>query len=346
MAPRSCLVAWTALIALMLAPTHAFAAQGTTVIIGPDGDRVSPDGGSITTFALQSTASATFQMRPSVLTTTRSPYGTGEQSLRLRLGCLLLPSRIIVPNCRLTIDWTVEPGSGGHLHTAGRPPGRVETENGVIGGSVGPGAVSITAPTITDSTGRDGLLTITYVAPEAAGLTRFTFSGVAVIAGEVVSFPATRFSIGVGLDGMVQMPPKSERFGTGVLTAGHGANNGYVLPAVQTAMEDAWDDFKAILESRSPAPVDPPRLFISAAGLPRGGLFDLANNWKPGEPGHVGHRFGLDVDIVPMANMTDKQSRVIAKTLKRNAFIFPVDDEAPRTESTDHWHARFIGVEE
>ncbi len=282
-------------------------------------------------------------MRPSVESTTRSPYGTGEQTHPIGFQCILLPSGAVVPNCRITIEWQAQAGSGGHEHVEARPPGRVDTENGVSGGSVGPGGTNDTAPTISDSSGADGLLGITYAAPESAGVASFNAVGRALIDGQILTFGFPAFTIRAGLDGMVQMPPNSDRFGTGVVSEGHGANDGYVLPSTRAALEAAWDAFNARVQARSEAPVTTPQLFITSAGLPRGGLFDLSGIWEPGDAddGHVGHRFGLDVDVAPMENMSDNQTLAIAKTLKQYAFAFPVDDEAPRSESPDHWHARF-----
>ncbi len=137
---------------------------------------------------------------------------------------------------------------------------------------------------------------------------------------------------------MVQLPPDSERFGTGVQSDGHGSNDGYVQPEVQSALEEAWDDLDATLRALGEDP--PPQLFISAANLVAGGLFDIQQNWR--KP-HVGHRFGLDVDLVPMENMTEQQQALLADQLRARGFLFPVATEAPSADNPDHWRARFPG---
>ncbi len=311
-----------------LVPVSAQALEGRVVVLG-EGDGPSP---GITASA--SIASA-YDLPPSVTTTSRSPYGTGKQEHDERLACVLLPYYYIVPDCAITVNWRAASGSGGHEHESGRPPGRIKTENGLTAGAIEPG--SDPTPRLVDSSGGNGILGLTYFAPEAAGRTRVTFRGFAIVFGEPVFFRPTRFDIRVGLDGMVQLPPDSERFGTGVTSDGHGTNDGYVRPTVQEALRAAWDKFNAAVQSE-PGQEETPQLFISSANLPAGGLFDLYGKW---EPPHVGHRFGLDVDLVPMENMTEAQRLRLARALKEKAFLFPVDSEAPRSVSPDHWHARY-----
>jgi len=225
------------------------------------------------------------------------------------------------------------------VHDNGRPPGRIDTENGATAGSIGPGFVSQAKPTLTDNSGDDGVLDISYVAPEASGRTRVRFRGTAIVNGERVNFRPKEFDVRVGLGSLVQLPPDSERFGTGVSSDGHSSNDGYVRPSVRSTLETAYDEFKAALQS-GVGQSDAPQLFVTSANLPRGGLFDLDGNWRPP---HTGHRFGLDVDLDPMENMTRTQRRELARALKDKGFLFPVDSEAPRSNRPSHWHARFPG---
>ncbi len=315
-----------------LVPVSAQAIEGRVVVLGEGG------GPSPGLSASASTAS-TYDLPPSVTTTYRSPYGQGEQKQKERFACVLVPEWIIVPNCTITLNWRAASGSGGHEHDGGRPPGRIKTENGVIAGSIGPGAVSDPTPQLADSSGAEGILDTTYVAPEAAGRTRVRFWGFAIVFGQPVYFQPNQFDLRIGLAGLVQLPGKSDRFGTALERDGHGYNDGHVRPLVQEALKQAWDRF---VKDADPGgtPEVPERLFISSANLPAGGLFDLDENWK--KP-HVGHRFGLDVDLEPWFKnpMTEKQKRLLATKLRHYSFVFPVDDEAPRTDSPSHWHARF-----
>lgn len=317
------------LLGVGLVPVSAQAIEGRVVVLGEEGDS-SPG------ISALATAASIYDLPPSVTTTSRSPYGTGEQEHKERLGCVLLPYYYIVPNCTITMNWRAASGSGGHEHGGDRPAGRIETGNGESAGAVEPGPGNDPTPRLVDSSGGDGILGITYFAPEASGRTRVTFRGYAFVFGEPVYFYPTGFDIRVGLDGLVQLPSGSDRFHPGVWYAkGHNHSDGYVRPEVEEGLKYAWDGFAEAVDS-------PPRLVISAASLPDGGLFETSGTEGWWKPPHVGHRFGLDVDIDnTLMDMSNDQKRVLADELEKRSFVFPVESEAPRAESPSHWHARF-----
>ncbi len=82
------------------------------------------------------------------------------------------------------MNWRAVSGSGGHEHGGDRPAGRIETDNEESAGAVEPGPGNDPTPRLVDSSGGDGILGITYFAPEAAGRTQVTFRGYAVVFGE------------------------------------------------------------------------------------------------------------------------------------------------------------------
>lgn len=308
------------LAALALISLHPLAsfAQAGRVIFGP------ADSPQISALAA---AQETFTMRPSVLSTSLSPYGAGPQTLDTTASCVLFPQGVTVPNCNLTIQWNGRNGSGGHVHNTSRPPGIFRTQNGVTGGSTGPGSPGM----FTDNTGATGILGVTYTAPEASGITDLTVTGVALVNGVPTNFGPDQYTIGAKIEGL-QLASVA---GLQVSTASnmHDNNNGYATPAMIGALAVMVQRLAEEL-TRQGRPVPPVR--VTALSLPLGGLFDFEVEWRPR---HVSHRFGNDADI-GMFGVTLPQRSELAIALARAGFRTPEPAASPANSTASHWHLR------
>ncbi|HSN93174.1 MAG TPA: hypothetical protein VLS93_18235, partial [Anaeromyxobacteraceae bacterium] len=275
---------------------------------------------------------SSFDMLPSVTSSSLSPYGVGEQRLDLRVHCEK-PSGEVARDCDLDFSWRAKTGSGGHTgHDTNRPPGRIETANGRSAGATGPGV----AGALSDGTGSSGILGIAYLAPEASGETEIEVRGGAVIDGVRVSTDPARVTIRVGIDGLARVAGQ----GLNVLHGSnmHGDNNGYGTPAMGVALRGLATRFAAALEATAPPGTQSPpvpTLVITAISLPRGGLFDFKSEWtKP----HVSHRFGDDADVD--MGLTEDQKKALAGVLNFAGFDTPEEAARPSEPSATHWHLR------
>lgn len=306
-----------ALALISFYPPVSFAQTGR-VILGPAG---SP---RISTLAA---AQEIFTMRPSVMSSSLSPYGTDPQTFDTTASCVLFPEGLTVPNCNLTIQWNGRNGSGGHVHNTSRPPGIFRTQNGVSGGSTGPGAPG----TFTDNTGATGILGVTYTAPEASGATDLTVTGAALVNGVPTNFGPDQYTIGVRIEGL----QLASAAGLQVRTASdmHDNNNGYATQAMIGALAVMAQRFAEEL-TRQGRPVPPVR--VTALSLPQGGLFDFKVEWRPP---HLSHRFGNDADI-GMFGVTLPQRAKLAIALARAGFRTPEPAASPANPTASHWHLR------
>jgi hypothetical protein len=302
--------------AASLAQVH----RSAEVIIAPVGS----DGFRSASRLAQAT---TFSMFPSVLSSTRSPYGTGPQLLETSSSCVLLPEGTIVPDCDITITWEAENGSGGHVHNTNRPPGIFTTSNGVSSGSTSPGPPG----SLTDNSGQSGTIGLTYTSPEASGITDLTVIGVAVVNGSTVHFGPGVYTIGIGIDG-IQLA-SATGFNVSTSSNMHGSNNGNATPVTITAMGITGQRFIDLLTQQQ-LPIRPIR--ATAISLPQGGLFDFRNEWRPP---HVGHRFGDEIDI-GIREFTQAQRQLLRIAIRDGGFDMPVPNESPSDPNADHWHLR------
>ena len=269
----------------------------------------------------------TLRMRPSVITSTLSPYGTGPQIIETVSECIQFPSGTVAPNCDITIDWSARNASGGHVHNADRPPGIFATENGVRAGSTTPGPPA----SISDNSGPTGTLGVTYTAPESGGITDLMVSGVATVDGKVTQFGPNSFTIGVAVDGLQRavVPGMQVNAASNM----HGNNNGHALPAMAAALSRVTQRFSSELKQRG-LPVRDVR--ATALSLPLGGLFDFRTQWqKP----HASHRFGDDADIgIREFNRLEREA--LAEAILASGFTIPVRAESPSDPQATHWHIR------
>ena len=306
------------LLAGIFAPA-AFAQTGA-IIFGSDGS----NDNQATLSAAQAT---TFTMRPSVFTTTLSPYGTEPQYVQSNIRCVLLSSGAIVPNCTITFRWNGRYGTGGHNHNTNRPPGIIKTQNGATGGSTGPGSPGV----VTDNSGPTGILGYSYTSPEASGITDLTIIGVAIVDGVPVSFGPGRLTFGIQFDGL----SLASVAGLEIATASnmHGNNNGYATQATIAALGRMAQKFADEL-TRQGRPV--PLVRVTALSLPQGGLFDFRDEWRTP---HKTHRFGDFADI-GIWELTLPQQKTLAKALVKAKFTTPYRVESPLNPTAPHWHLR------
>lgn len=272
-------------------------------------------------------ASSTFDMLPSVLSSSVAPYKAGNQVLPLRLACLKSNGEV-VSNCNISLSWAAQQGSGGHNHDTDRPAGVVETENGVRGGSINPGL----SGRIEDTTITSGTLRLGYTAPEASGVTRFVATANAVVDGTRLFADPMQFTIRVKYGELVAIDAPGLAVARN--STMHGTNNGYGTPALGNALARSAYLYRSYLERSGPPVEQIASVRVTAISLPDGGLFDFETEWSPP---HKGHRFGNHADI-GMAGVTPQQRRALVIALKAAGIDMPVSYESPSNPAASHWH--------
>ena len=201
-----------------------------------------------------------------------------------------------IPDCEITNNPPVpaEPNTGGHNHSdSGRPLGKLEPLQG--------------------NSGSDAFLTVTYTAPDPAGVVRISGSGFHPTYG----FFSGTFTIGIMVPGLSELPASSDydrigikpihpqsHFGTSSMLAS--------LTGLAQKYSEAFPSYK---------------LAINDISLPFGGLFDLDANWAPD---HISHRLGTDADVhlVP-ADQREKLRRLIYRSGISKIIVH-----------SNHWHLR------
>ena len=301
--------------------TSVSVAQDGAVMLSRPKTDIAPSNFSI------AAAQEEFVMRPSVLTSSLSPYGTGPQRYDTFASCALGPSGPVVPNCNITIRWNARANSGGHMHNTNRPPGIFLTQYGVSDGSTSPGPPG----SVTDSSQASGVLGLTYTAPEASGVIDLTLTGVATVGGQTLTFGPSSFAFGVRFEGLQFAIVPGLQVHT--VSDMHGNNNGYATPDTILSLGVMTQGFARFLSLKNlPVPI----LEIPAISLPEGGLFDDSVEWTPP---HVSHRFGNDVDILTPP-LTNQQRRALEIARRAAGFTTPVRAESSANPGASHWHLR------
>ncbi|MFL5814666.1 MAG: hypothetical protein ACJ763_13915 [Bdellovibrionia bacterium] len=166
-----------------------------------------------------------------------------------------------------TIQFSVKPkdGSGGHMHTDGRPIGHFKNDEDSC------------------ETLDDGTCTVIYTASK--------FGGIETISGELVESPSVNDSqdLTVKVPGLSQLGGGTYLFKCAIENcAGYKHQNFY---SVQPFVDEDMFAIGSIYSGNHPK--DTP-LVVTDASLPWGGLYDHKNTWaRP----HTFHRTGTDVDI-------------------------------------------------
>lgn|GEM_PF-2036471 len=235
---------------------------------------------------------ADFTVRPSVTTST---LGAGEQTLDLVVFCFDIFTGQILPFCDVQLTLARTPQSGGHAHDdANRPIGAFEPDSG--------------------NTGSDGLLPVTYTAPEVSGLVQTTITGTTQQG--IPIFPSL-FTIGVEISGLTALGAGTNYDLVGATTA-HGDNH-YGTSSFNSSLVTLADKYAAAFPGS--------KLAYNDMSLVQGGLFDISGAWAPP---HRSHRFGVDMDLrlVPAAR------RKKLRQLINAAGIATILVEG------NHWHIR------
>lgn len=175
-----------------------------------------------------------------------------------------------IPNCEITNNPPVpaEPNTGGHNHSdSGRPLGTLEPLQG--------------------NSGSDAFLTVTYTAPEPAGVVRVTGSGFHPNYG----FFSGTFTIGIMVPGLSELPASSlyDRIGIKPIhPVNHHGTGSFVASLRKLA---------ATYKKKFPEH----KLAYNDVSLPFGGLFDYKTAWATP---HKSHRLGTKWTCVSFSQAT------------------------------------------
>ncbi len=201
-----------------------------------------------------------------------------------------------IPDCEITNNPPVpaEPNTGGHNHSdSGRPLGTLEPLQG--------------------NSGSDAILTVTYTAPDPAGVVRVTGSGFHPTYG----FFSGTFTIGIMVPSLSELPASSDydRIGIQPIHPQSHFGTSSMLASLTSLAQKYSEGFPGY------------KLAFNDISLPFGGLFDLAANWAPD---HISHRLGTDADVhlVP-AGQREKLRRLIYRSGISKIIVH-----------SNHWHLR------
>ena len=231
---------------------------------------------------------ADFQVRPSI----------GGQVITIDIDVFCSFFGAPIPDCQITNNTPVpaEPNTGGHIHSDdGRPLGTVDPLQG--------------------NSGSDGILTVTYTAPEASGVVRLSGSGFHPNFG----FFSGNFTVGVMISGLEAL----------------GASTNYDLVGQTTthpSNHSGTGSFLSSLRKLAQAYVTAnpgQRLAYNDISLAYGGLFDFGAGWSAP---HVSHRLGTDVDL----RLVPPKKRLALQQMVYTAGISTILIEGSR----NHWHLR------
>ncbi len=245
-APKRLLV-----VAILLSSLNSPLASAETVTLV-----LEPEGG-----ASQTTSVSTQIAPPQADYTVQPSVGSQTSTIDINIICNFFGAAI--PNCDITLNPLVvaEPNTGGHSHSdAGRPLGQVDPMQG--------------------NTGSNAYLTVTYTAPEPAGVVRISGSGYHPLYG----FFSGAFTIGIMVAGLQELTASGDYDLVGQTTT-HPQNHyatGGMLGSLRTLAHAYTTTYPG------------QRLAYNDISPPFGGLFDINANW--GTP-HISHRFGTDVDL-------------------------------------------------
>lgn len=208
---------------------------------------------------------------------------------RQEITVSVLQGSVPVPNAIINLTLTARDGTGGHLHTGGKPRGSLSLAQ-VNTGSSGVGKVVFTAPEVT------GPVTIKGTAANATADSAIIDIGIALV--EFV--PGTGYEL-VG----------------GNTYGGKHPKNHYVTATHLAALQHLIAEFRATFNTV---------LKFNDSSLELGGLFDFNIPTKAWLPGHQGHREGKHTDLhtKPPAGeagdtLTDKEKALIRRVWAPNA---------------------------
>ena len=190
--------------------------------------------------------------------------------VEVEVWCENFSTRQIVPNCNLTAAILGRTRSNGHFHTGGgQPVSKLATTNN------GPFSSSVSV-----NTGSTGVTTV-WLQTHEVGL----YEDIRVCS----LLGCTSETYLVGFDDLVRVPPNNLWFHVGGNRTNHGSNyyNHWMVPFARDKLENTIRDFNAVNPGHG-------KIAVNDMGLPRGGTFDVKQNWRPP---HYRHSRGTAVDI-------------------------------------------------
>lgn len=175
-----------------------------------------------------------------------------------------------VPNCRLSVQTSARARSNGHFHTGGgQPVSKLGESRG------GPFASSLIV-----NTGSSGLKTVWFKAHLIGQYEDLISCSYA---------QCTYLTYYVGCDDLSFVPENDLRFHVGGNTTGHGDNyyNHWTTSRAREKLAQAVESFNDDNSRQA-------RIAVNDMSLPRGGTFDIDQNWRPP---HRSHSRGTAVDV-------------------------------------------------
>lgn len=240
-----------------------------------------------------------------------SRHDTSRQEVTVSV----LAGSVPIPHTVVNLTLAARDGTGGHLHTGGKPRGTLSLTEVSTGSSLAQ-----------VNTGSTGIVKIWFTAPQVTG--PVTVKGTAANA----TTDSAIIDIGIDLD----------EFGPGIgyelvggeTYGGTHPKNHYVtathLAALQNLIAEFRETFNTVLK-------------FNDSSLESGGLFDFNIPTKAWQPGHQGHREGKHTDLhtkppagQPGVPLTEDEKDLITKIWEAN----PAKgvDIRPHPAPTRHFH--------
>lgn len=216
-------------------------------------------------------------------------------------------------NIGVTITTDVTSDSGGHVHTNGRPKGKLVDQVGAtvktIDGKV----------TITGNTDGSGAFAFTFGAEEASGEHKLTATC------SNCKAPANA-TVDVAIQGLMLLNADPTGYKLRGATEPHPGNH-YFSPAAMVQIINLAHGYRKEFGKL---------LLLNDSSLTKGGLFDIAGNWAPS---HKGHRAGIVLDINNYRDGRDPDFERFAEDL----YAITAKWEGPDVTPTPHYHLRLTG---
>jgi hypothetical protein len=259
-------------------------------------------------------------------------------TLNMNISCVDTNNNPVDSTFQLSV--TAEPGG------AGDPAGHQHGDPDRPSGSLGLGFQNITySNTQISGSTTNGLLTVTYTAPEVSGVVDLTVGGT-TSTGNTISNQT--FKVMVKSGNLQPLPPSTNGYYLLLPSFGHGSLDGYASSKTITDLQNAILKYNFL--AHSGVGLDfPPQVNISSIGLPWGGMFDICSQAvssctaidNPWGPPHCGHRSGTSseaVDLVISSTLVPPIYRPLLQWALSTKFKTPYKPESFTATNPTHWH--------
>jgi hypothetical protein len=252
---------------------------------------------------------------------------------KINLTCVDLNTGQPTDGCSVLVSASLGSNSGGHDHTNSRPLGKIQDIELIVGQTTST-TVNISMPTNTNGAGS----VIVYEAPEAAGDVNLNFDGYGpdgspiTVAPSVANVQVSEFSAIVAdkLNFNIESHSSGNRGTTEMNNRIQQMTSWYVQYATDANLTSSQI----------------PDLRSEAASVPRGGIFDIDQDWLTP---HCGHRNGRQMDLSMSVFNNDPHAAILKDALERAIrkanLNFPYASESPNTgpgnNPADHWHVQY-----